>query len=244
MNDNTASSKASNNVDMPSLILLAGLDLRSNLSNVIAYSEILLKEKVGTLNEQQKTFVQSIQKSGQRLARFENMLTTLARIETKTSIEIETVDILECIQEGIKRLSQHIEAKGQETIVEFTDKSPLVSANAYYLEKSIFFIVSNAHQYSPKDSRIRINTEVVNNEVKVTISDTGIGISLDDQERIFDVAFRVNHPVVMKHNGLGTNLYFAKYYIEYFGGNIGIESIVDEGSKFWFTIPIAATEKI
>ena len=240
--DNTSSSRTSNDVDIPSLILLAGLELRGNLSKVVFCSEMLLKEEVGPLNEQQKTFVQSVQKSGQWLARFEDMLTALAHIETRTSIPIETVGLLECFQEGIKSLSQDIEAKGQEIIVEFTDKSPLVSANAFYLGKVLFFILSNAHQYTPKDGQIRVATEVLDEKVRVTISDTGIGIPLDDQEKVFDLLYRVTHPVVMEHDGFGAGLYFAKYYIEYFGGNIGVESMPDEGSKFWFTIPIAAVK--
>ena len=230
-----------NEADIASTILRMGLDLRGSVAKVMFCSEMLQKDEVGPLNEQQKTFVQSIQNSSQWLARFEEMLTALAHIKTGT-LTVEAVDLSECLQEGVKGINQEIKAKGQELIVEYIDKLPLVSANAFHLYKVVSSILSNAHQYTPKYGQIKVTAEVLDKKVMVTVSDTGIGIPFNDQKRVFDLLFRVNHPIVREHNGLGADLYFAKHYIESWGGNISVESVLNEGSKFWFTVPIAPTE--
>jgi signal transduction histidine kinase len=240
--NNFTSSPGSNDTDISSLILHSGLGIRGNLAKVVASSEILLKEEVGPLNEQQRTLLETIQNSGKWLVKTLEAFTTLAHIKTGTPIITERVNLLKCFQEIEEILSQKIKAKGQSITVESANNLPPVSADFFQLGRVLFFLLENAHQYTPRDGQIKIIVQVLDNEVMVTVSDTGIGIASDDQEKVFNLLFRANNRVVMEQEGFGVGLYVAKYYIEYFGGKIGVESALGQGSKFWFTLPIATDE--
>ncbi|MFL7793969.1 MAG: ATP-binding protein, partial [Anaerolineae bacterium] len=79
--------------------------------------------------------------------------------------------------------------------------------------------------------------------VRLSVSDTGIGIGPEDQrERLFGKFFRADHTMVQEHRGGGNNLYVAKQLVELMGGEMGAESEPDKGSTFWFTLPVAASE--
>jgi two-component system phosphate regulon sensor histidine kinase PhoR len=105
-------------------------------------------------------------------------------------------------------------------------------------------VLENAHLYTPAGGKITATAKAQNDFVRLTVTDTGIGIKPEDQEtRLFTKFFRADDPVVQEHKGGGNNLYVAKRLVELMGGEMGAESELEKGSTFWFTLPVANADE-
>jgi signal transduction histidine kinase len=100
-------------------------------------------------------------------------------------------------------------------------------------------LVDNAIQYTPPGGRIRVSARVNSNEVVIEVADTGIGIPLIDQERIFERFYRVDAARSREAGGTGLGLSIAKHIIDAHNGRLWVESTVGEGSRFSLSIPLA-----
>jgi signal transduction histidine kinase len=101
-------------------------------------------------------------------------------------------------------------------------------------------LLDNAIQYTPEGGHIRVSADLRNREAVVTVTDTGIGIPTSDQERIFERFYRVDAARSREAGGTGLGLSIAKHIVEAHGGHLWVDSVIGEGSKFSFSIPIAA----
>ena len=99
-------------------------------------------------------------------------------------------------------------------------------------------LLDNAIQYTPEGGHIHVTAEAKSREVVVTVSDTGIGIPASDQERIFERFYRVDAARSREAGGTGLGLSIAKHIVEAHNGRLSVESVIGEGSKFSFSIPI------
>jgi two-component system phosphate regulon sensor histidine kinase PhoR len=101
-------------------------------------------------------------------------------------------------------------------------------------------LLDNAIQYTPPGGRISVGAELCEREAVITVADTGIGIPLADQERIFERFYRVDAARSREAGGTGLGLSIAKHIVEAHGGRLWVESTVGRGSKFFFSIPLAS----
>ena len=117
---------------------------------------------------------------------------------------------------------------------------PPIRGDATLLRDVLQNLIDNAIQYTPPGGKIRVSAEAKKREVIVTVADTGIGIPLSDQERIFERFYRVDAARSREAGGTGLGLSIAKHIVEVHGGRLWVESEVGAGSKFSFSVPIAA----
>jgi two-component system, OmpR family, phosphate regulon sensor histidine kinase PhoR len=117
---------------------------------------------------------------------------------------------------------------------------PMVRGDASLLRDVLQNLMDNAIQYTPEGGRIHVNATVGPRDVVVCVSDTGIGIPLIDQERIFERFYRVDAARSREAGGTGLGLSIAKHIVEAHGGRLWVESEVGRGSKFSFSVPLAA----
>jgi signal transduction histidine kinase len=103
----------------------------------------------------------------------------------------------------------------------------------------IINFIDNAGKYSPINSEIQINTAIVGDNIKLSVTDHGIGIPANQHGKIFDRFFRVSGEKESTYSGLGLGLYISSEFIKRHKGTIGVESEIGDGSTFYFTIPIA-----
>lgn len=114
-----------------------------------------------------------------------------------------------------------------------------VYADADKIEHVISNFISNAIKYSPRDSKIEIACAKTGDDVKVSVSDQGVGIKKQEMDKLFDRFYRVENNHTQHISGFGIGLYLSAEIIERHGGKIGVDSEVGTGSTFWFTVPLS-----
>lgn len=232
---------ASDEVEFVSMI---AHDLRLPTTNVRGYSDLLLKETVGSLSDAQKQFLSVIHSNTYYMETLTYNLSDIAKIDhDRMPLNPVPISLEAAVNAVLDKLGPKIEGKEQ-TLELDLPALPDVTADKARLEQVVRVVLENAHLYTPAGGKIAVTVEEQNGFVRLTVSDTGIGISPEDQKtHLFTKFFRADDPVVQEHKGGGNNLYVAKRLIELMGGEMGAESEPDKGSTFWFILPVANTDE-
>jgi signal transduction histidine kinase len=166
-------------------------------------------------------------------------LSDISRIETgRLKVHIAPLHLSDYVRESLLGIRPQIEAKGQEVQIDLSDGLPMVRADRTRLVQVLSNLLSNANKYTPKDGSITIRAISQGDFVQVSVLDTGIGMSPDDQARVFSQFFRSDEPEVRDEVGWGLGLFVTQRLVELMGGEIGVRSQFGSGSEFWFTLPV------
>jgi two-component system, OmpR family, phosphate regulon sensor histidine kinase PhoR len=215
-------------------------EFKTPLTAIQGFTETLLG---GALDDPKNNvrFLHIIRNHAMRLARLTDDLLKLARIEAgKMEVEFFSVGLMELI-EGCAETALMKASKKQITLdIEVPSGLPAVRGDAELLKDVLQNLLDNAIQYTPAGGRIHVTASANAKDATVTVSDTGIGIPLADQERIFERFYRVDAARSREAGGTGLGLSIAKHIMEAHGGRLRVESEVGKGSKFSFSIPLAA----
>jgi signal transduction histidine kinase len=228
-------------------------DLKNPMTSMKGYADLMLKGVVGPVNEQQAGFLRIIVNNVTRMETLVSDLNDLTKQETgNMRLEISPTDFNNIVMETLRSQQREIEDKGQTLDVLVPPDLPLVMGDSNRLIQVMTNFISNAYKYTPAGGTITINAEVARNVwdpagaqrvVHCTVQDTGIGMSEDDLEHLFTPYFR--SPKVKERDipGTGLGLTITKGLIEQHGGTIWVESELDVGTTFHFTIPVASEEE-
>jgi len=154
-------------------------------------------------------------------------------------LQLEPVEIRSVIHNVATRFYPTIRSKSQSLAVELPDSLPLVKADRQYLEEILLALVANASKFTPERGKIKVGAQHDGESLVVRISDTGIGIPAEEQEKIFQPYYQIHRDGEGKQTGSGLGLAITKSLVELHGGKIWLESVVGEGSTFTFSLPIA-----
>jgi two-component system, OmpR family, phosphate regulon sensor histidine kinase PhoR len=214
-------------------------EFKTPLTAIQGFAETLLS---GALDDptNNRRFLDIIRNHAMRLARLTNDLLKLARIEAgKLEVEFFPVGLMELI-EGCAETTLFKASRKQITLeIEVPPNLPPVRGDASLLRDVLQNLLDNAIQYTPECGHIHVTAETRGREAVITVSDTGIGIPASDRERIFERFYRVDAARSREAGGTGLGLSIAKHIVEAHGGRLWVESVIGEGSKFFFSIPIA-----
>ncbi|MCS7283896.1 MAG: GAF domain-containing protein [Anaerolineae bacterium] len=214
-------------------------ELKQPMTAIKGYTDLLAKGLAGDLTEMQRSFLEVIRSNVNRMDTMVQELLDISRIESgRLRLEIGRVSVQEAVEEAVRTLRQEIEAKKQSLEITIADGLPPVAADRTRLVQILTNLLSNAYKYTPEGGRIRVSAEPANGCVRFSVSDTGIGITPEDQERLFTKFFRSQDPVVRSVPGTGLGLAITKSLVELQGGQIWVESQPGVGSTFTFTLPI------
>ncbi len=222
-------------------ISLAAHQLRTPLSAIKWALETVLEGDVGQLNEEQKELLQRTHQSNERMIRLIKDLLDVAKIEEGKYIFSYSLESLETMaQEAIDSFQEVIKNKNLKFDFKkpFDGKLPRVKVDREKIKLAIENLIENALKYTPPGGEVTVSLKCDKLEVELKVQDSGIGISKNQQERVFSKFFRTSQATQMETDGSGLGLYLTKNIIEAHGGKIGFVSEEGKGSSFWFTLPL------
>lgn len=220
-------------------------ELRTPMTSIRGYTDVLLMGAAGALNENQAHFLKIIKTNTERLNILVNDLLDVSRIEAgRVTLSPQPLDLRELAEdviEDVLRRSQE-ESKPMAMSLDAPKKLPFVHGDMERVRQVLANLVFNAYHYTPENGTITVQIQPLNggHEVQVDVVDNGVGISLEDQERVFQRFFRGEHPMVLATPGTGLGLSIVKQIVEMHNGKIWMKStgIPGEGSTFSFTLPV------
>jgi len=220
-------------------------ELRTPMTSIRGYADILLMGAAGALNENQSHFLSIIKNNTERLNILVNDLLDISRIEAgRVTLSPQSIDLREVAEDvlaDVLRRSQE-ENKPMGVTLEAPKELPRVYGDSERVRQILDNLVDNAYHYTPPNGQIQVRLFTANNEneVQVDVLDTGVGIVIEDQQRVFDRFFRGEHPLVLATPGTGLGLPIVRQLVEMHNGKIWMSSkgIPGEGSVFSFTLPV------
>lgn len=218
-------------------------ELRVPMTSIKGYADLLRQGAVGPLNDMQLNFVNVIRNNLDRMSTLVSDLSDISRIESgRLKLDSAFISVDGCIEAALGALRPKLEEKGLALDTAIAPDLPRVFTDPNRLLQILNYLLSNAYKYTPRGGQIRVAAQVDEGGdfVRLEVSDTGIGISPQDQASLFTQFFRSEAPAVREEPGWGLSLNIAKNLVEAMGGAIGFTSSLGAGSTFWFTIPIQA----
>lgn len=221
---------------------VASHELRTPLSVINGFGEILVREKLGPLNYEQKRRVNKILMQGQRLHAIIDEMLDLSRIRSGTiECRRDVFDLIPVLKAVIDDHQILAEQQGLKLIDKLPDFLPDVVGDVDRTTQIVINLISNAIKYTEVDGTIEISASVDREEnlVTVSVTDDGIGIHPDDKDEIFREFYRAQQRHVKKYSGTGLGLTIVKRLVEVQGGCVNVYSAgLGKGSCFTFTIPM------
>jgi PAS domain S-box-containing protein len=226
------------------LISVVSHQLRTPMTSVKGYTDLLYLETVGKINEAQRRFLSIIKSNADRLALLANDLLDISRIETgRMRLNVEFIHISAIIDEIAASLRGQIEEKGLSLKLDIPESLSPIYGDRDRVTQILINLIDNARHYTPAGGQITVSAQVRGDFLQVSVADTGIGIAPEDQKKIFDRFYRADHSLVQEVAGTGLGLSIAKSFVEMHGGEIWVESEPGQGSTFSFTLPLAERGK-
>ena len=211
-------------------------ELRTPLNAIIGFAEILANEYFGTLTPRQLDYSRGILESSHRLLSLINDILDLATIEAGyMTLETGRIDVHDML-EGVLTLT-HERARNQNLDLSLNCPADIgtIEADERRLKQALFNLISNAIKFTPPGGSIRVEAQREDGDLVLSVSDTGVGISLADQQRIFE-KFERGDPT-LSQTGAGLGLSLVKSLVELHGGRVTIESGPDQGTAVRCHLP-------
>lgn len=209
-------------------------DLRAPLTFLQGYVELLLKEELGPLTEEQRNALRVIEEKTHLLDRLTENITTLERL-TLAPETLHPVSIVHLARAALQSAQPTAQAAGIALEAELAEDLKPVFGDPVRLVQVLDNLLSNALKYTPAGGKVTVRAKRVANEVHVSVADTGIGIPREAQAHIFERFYRVQ--TTNGRPGLGLGLWIVREVIEAHGGRVWMESEPGKGSTFTFALP-------
>ncbi len=237
------------NIAKSDFVSFVAHELKNPMTSIKGYTELLAGGKVGGINEMQSNFLNTIRSNVERMSTLVSDLNDNSKIEAgRLRLDFRAIDVPEVVDEVVRSNRRLIEEKKQIIDVQMPAKLPPVWADRTRMGQVLTNLVSNAYKYTPETGKVLVGAELSPNQwdpegaarvVHLWVRDDGIGISAEDQQKIFQKFFRSDDQKAREAPGTGLGLNITKSLVEMQGGRIWFESEYRKGTTFHFTIPVA-----
>jgi signal transduction histidine kinase len=228
-------------------------ELRTPMTSITGYTDLLLGESVGALADMQYKFLQRIKANTERMGSMLNDLIGVSAIDAgQLKLQIERLDMAGVIEDTIIGARAQLEEKEIVLDVDVDENLPLVKADADYAHQMMTNLLSNACKCSPVGGRVSIKAmaydrhefgESATGYLLVSVTDSGGGIAPEDQSKVFDRFYRAERPLIAGLGETGLGLSIVKALVDAHGGRIWVESEMGVGSTFNYILPVAEDER-
>jgi PAS domain S-box-containing protein len=213
-------------------------ELRTPLHTIIGFSELLGEELEGPLNEKQKRFIGHIHKDSLHLLELINDVLDLSKIESgRLTLRREVFEFSSALDESLASIRPQAQTKQQVISTHVVSPLPL-EADRLRIKQILMNLLSNAVKFTPEGGRISVAARTEGDSAVISVIDTGIGISKEEHESIFDKFYQVSATTKGVREGTGLGLAITKHLVEEHGGRLHLASEPGKGSVFTFTIPL------
>ena len=219
------------------LVATASHDLKNPLSVILGYLDLI--SMTHDLSPQGTEYMHRVHQAVSHMRELIDDLLDMARIESGLTLRYNPVNLDTVLSQEAYTQSIRADQKRIRIDVDVPPDLPIIQADEQRLRQILSNLLSNALKYTPAGGEVSIRAERRGDSVRLTIHDTGIGISPEDQAQIFARFYRVRSAETEGIEGTGLGLAIVKNLVEAHGGQIGLESRLGEGSTFFFTLPIS-----
>ena len=224
-------------------ISLVAHELRVPMTSIKGYTDLMNAGLAGPLSDQQKQFLEVIRRNLTRMSSLISDLSDINHIESgRMKFDRKPFDLREVVADVADSLRERINTRQQSLHIDIEDELPLVFADATRIGQVISNLMSNANKYTPEGGEIVVRAWPNGRSAYVSIQDNGLGISEEDQQKLFTQFFRAEDKAVREQPGWGLGLSIVRRMVEAQDGEITFESELGAGSTFTFTVPLAKME--
>ncbi|HPS21203.1 MAG TPA: ATP-binding protein [Candidatus Paceibacterota bacterium] len=237
-------------------VSLASHQLRTPLSAINWYSEMLLGGDAGKLNEDQERYMKEVYQGNQRMVALVNALLNVSRLDLGTfAIEPTPINLVEMAKDVLLELKPKILEKKLIIKENYSENLPAFQADKNLLRIIFQNLLSNSVKYTPENGNVNLNVSVTlkdqdfggkkmaKDNITISVTDSGMGVPEDQKEKIFEKLFRADNARATESEGTGLGLYIVKSIIDKSGGDIWFDSVEGKGSAFYVTFPISGMTK-
>jgi signal transduction histidine kinase len=220
-------------------VLTASHELRSPLTSVQGFAELLMLDK-DSLTPRQRETVEIILDNCRHLVRLLNDLLDLARSDAgRLAIRLQPTEVAPLVEDVVRTMRAQTEAAGQMLGEDIQPGLPPIQVEPDRIRQILVNLITNAHEYSTEGASIGVAARALGAEVEISVTDTGPGIPADQLGRIFERFTRGDAGLTQRVGGTGLGLAISKSLVELHGGSISAESTVGRGSTFRVRLPAA-----
>lgn len=221
-------------------------ELRTPLTAIMGYSSILKEGIFGPVTERQMEAISAISQSSEHLKNLIDDVLNLARVESgKEDPEPRNVRVQDLLTQSYKLMMQTAIKKGiklDQPLLSGPVKEVSLFADPKHTQQILINLLSNAIKYTPKGGVVSMSVEVVVDKVRISVSDTGVGIPASKQATLFERFERGEDDYSKSQEGTGIGLNLTRRLTELNGGRIGVSSTEGQGSTFWIMLPVARSD--
>jgi signal transduction histidine kinase len=230
-------------------------ELRTPMTSIKGFTQLLAMGSLGPINDTQREFLNTIQTNAERMILIINDLLDITKIETGTvDLDFRPVHLAENLSNVVSELRPSIAGREHELTINIPPGLPLLRADAKRLNQILHNLLSNAVKYTPRGGKITIEARECGADVVpeaqrdglkpgaryvlIDITDSGVGIAPEEQQRIFERFYRTENPLKIEAGGTGLGLSLVRPLTALLGGRMWVASDVGEGSTFSMIIPV------
>lgn len=225
-------------------VSLASHQLRTPLSAINWYTEMLLNGDAGRMTRAQRNYLQEIFRGNQRMIGLVNALLNVSRLELGTfAVEPQPTDLIALADDVVKELRVEIRQKKLKLVRRYQAGLPVMSVDPKLTRIIFQNLLSNAVKYTPARGTVTLRLDRRPRVVRLTCKDTGYGIPADAQPKIFTKLFRADNIQPIDTDGTGLGLYIVKSIVEQSGGRVWFDSTENRGTTFYVDLPLRGMVK-
>jgi signal transduction histidine kinase len=220
-------------------ITTVGHELRTPLSAMLGYTELLRDGDAGPLTTEQQSLLACVERNGARLSGLIDDLIKVARVQSEAfALPMDKVDVNGVVRRAVEACGPALAAREIDLRLRIDATEPLTAGSAKELEEVVSQLLSNAVKFTPAGGRVIVTTHHSESACSIAVSDTGPGISVSEQEELFDYFFRASSPSHRAAPGVGVGLSLAKAIVRECGGDITVTSDRGQGATFIVRLPL------